>query len=94
MTREDAAKLWPIIKAYSEGKQVQHRVEPGAWADFHEPSFRDPADRYRIKPEPVERWMVFSGGVGLSTYDNEDMAQEHVRMLPSLRVVHLREVEE
>ena len=51
MTREQASKLWPIMKAYSEGKEVQY-YDAGFddWNPATCPSF-DQFKLYRIKPE-------------------------------------------
>ena len=54
ITRENAKELLPIIKAYSEGKQVQH-FEFGEWIDKESPNFTDLISFYRIKPEPKYR---------------------------------------
>ena len=54
MTREKAKELLPIIKAYSEGKQIQH-FEFGEWIDKEYPNFIDLISFYRIKPESKYR---------------------------------------
>ena len=54
ITRENAKLLLPIIKAYSEGKQIQH-FEFGEWIDKEYPNFTDLPSFYRIKPEPKYR---------------------------------------
>ena len=54
ITRENAKLLLPIIKAYSEGKQIQH-FEFGEWIDKEYPNFSDLISFYRIKPEPKYR---------------------------------------
>lgn len=57
MTREEAKKLLPIIKAYAEGKAIESRCIKGdtsLWYDDKDPSFDDDFE-YRIKPEKVER---------------------------------------
>lgn len=57
MNREEAAKLLPIIKAFSEGKTLQSRCIKGdksLWYDDDDPSFDD-AFEYCIKPEPKYR---------------------------------------
>ena len=54
ITRENAKKLLPIIKAYSEGKQIQH-FEFGEWIDKEYPNFTDLTSFYRIKPEQKYR---------------------------------------
>lgn len=59
MTREEAKKLLPIIKAYAEGKAIESRYIKGdksLWYDEDEPSFDDVDDfEYRIKPEQKYR---------------------------------------
>lgn len=57
MNRKEAAKLLPIIKAFSEGKTLQSRCIKGdksLWYDDDDPSFDD-AFEYCIKPEPKYR---------------------------------------
>lgn len=52
MTREKAANLWPVIKAYSEGKEIQisNRLD-GKYSDVYSPSFDSSDSFYRVKPE-------------------------------------------
>lgn len=56
MTREEACRFWPIIKAYSEGKEIE-LSDPcnGKWELIEEPEFTDRANLYRVKKEPVYR---------------------------------------
>ena len=56
MTREEAAQLWPIIKAYSEGKQIEIK-DPydGRWKHAENPDFTYGVNSYRVKKEPVYR---------------------------------------
>ena len=54
ITRENAKELLPIIKAYSEGKQIQH-FEFGEWIDKEYPNFTDLPSNYRIKSVPKYR---------------------------------------
>ena len=51
ITREDAKKLLPILKAYSEGKEIQH-FNIDKWEDTDFMPFTDHPSYYRIKPEP------------------------------------------
>ena len=56
MTREDAKKLLPIIKTYSEGKTVQtFDITHNKWNDLSEPVFDGCPSNYRIKPESTYR---------------------------------------
>lgn len=55
MIQEEAKDLWPLIKAWSEGKIVQFQGTDGVWRDFNpdpDLSFNYPPDCYRLKPEP------------------------------------------
>ena len=54
MTRETAEELLPIIKAYIEGKEIQHFWE-NKWEDIKSPQFVDHPSSYRIKPGPKYR---------------------------------------
>ena len=51
MTREETRKLLPIIKAYSEGKEIEHRYDGKCWLKVCYPTW-NPDLLYRIKPEP------------------------------------------
>lgn len=58
MTREEAKKLLPIIKAFSEGKDIEMRsknphAQLNGWAKMDEFIFDN--FEYRIKPEPKYR---------------------------------------
>ena len=55
MTRKEAAQLWPIIKAYSEGKNIEFKNCEGVWLDIECPDFSSGIDDYRIKKAPVYR---------------------------------------
>ena len=55
ITREDAKKLLPIIKAYSEGKEIQFLNYEEEWIDKEKLSFDAEPYRYRIKSEPKYR---------------------------------------
>ena len=55
MTREEASQNAEILKAYSEGKQLQYqnRIDK-EWIDSSNPSFDFTKYKYRIKPEVKE----------------------------------------
>lgn len=60
MTKEEAAKLLPIIKAYSEGKTIQIKPKEGKFwsSSYTDINFSDLFMRtadYRIKPESKYR---------------------------------------
>lgn len=55
MTRKDAKKLLPIIKAYSEGKEIEFLNLGGKWKLLTNPNFDGEPFQYRIKSEPKYR---------------------------------------
>lgn len=55
MDRKEAAKLLPIIKAFSEGKTLQIRQNGSEWMDTETASFIGFPSEYRIKPELTYR---------------------------------------
>ena len=54
ITKENAKKLLPILKAYSEGKKVQF-FNDREWVDREILSFDSEPHKYRIKQEPKYR---------------------------------------
>ena len=55
MTRDEAKSFWSIIKAFSEGKEVQRVDDDGYWRSSEDFNFsRNPAT-YRIKPSHTIR---------------------------------------
>ena len=60
MTKEEARHLLPVIKAYSEGKAIQHKVYDmkdgtSEWEDLKKNDEWNWRGEYRIKPEPKYR---------------------------------------
>ena len=55
MNRKEAAELFPIIKAFSEGKVIQTSIKGRPWEDLSENIAFYTNDKYRIKPEPKYR---------------------------------------
>ena len=60
MNREEAKKIWPVLKEFSEGKLMECAYKnetKGHWTE-HTDEFFDYKDlTYRIKPEPREFWI-------------------------------------
>ena len=53
--RENAKELLPIIKAYSEGKEIEFFNLGGKWKLLTDPMFDGEPFQYRIKSEPKYR---------------------------------------
>ena len=51
ITRENVKKLLPIIKAYSEGKEIEFRNLEDKWKLLTNPNFDGEPFQYRIKSE-------------------------------------------
>lgn len=54
MTREETKELLPIMKAYSEGKEIEYSYDGKTWIKACFPTW-NPNLIYRIKPEPKYR---------------------------------------
>lgn len=54
MRRDEAAKLLPIIKAFSEGKEIQYK-DSGNWYSAEDIAFFGGTQEFRIKPAPKYR---------------------------------------
>jgi len=97
MNREQAKQLLPIIQAFADGAEVQYEGRMGDWRDAPEPCF-SPYDNYRIKPKPVERWVLISaGGSDLNepAFLSSELASEAAdKYIIAPRIVHMREVTE
>lgn len=55
MNRKEAVDLFPIIKAFSEGKVIQTSVKGKPWEDLGENIAFYTNDKYRVKPESAYR---------------------------------------
>ena len=54
MTREEAKKLLPVIKAFADGKKIETRYDIYDWTET-EVLHLESKNEYRIKPEPKYR---------------------------------------
>jgi hypothetical protein len=70
MTRQQAKELIPMIREYANGATLQHLDADGIWHDWEDPSFSNPPERYRIKPDTPEIWAVCYLG-GHAWFDTE-----------------------
>lgn len=55
MTIEYAKKMWPVLKAYSEGKKIEVKTTNGRWVETESPCFLGKKFCYRVKEEPNYR---------------------------------------
>lgn len=84
MTESQAAAIWPVMKAFSEGKKVQFDCD--GWKDATNPGFCEAA-KWRIKPELFEgKFVLFEDGHAV-------IAKPDTIASGNYRIVTLREVE-
>lgn len=69
MTREQASKLLPLIKAYVEGETIQILCQDKVWRDCESPTFNE-GNTYKIKPKLREIFVVelSDGSLGSTFY--------------------------
>lgn len=93
MNKDNAKDYLPLVQALADGKTIQFRNYLGEWSDVQEVSFTAANSRYRIKPEPIERWGVANEvGRFVTTYDDESQAKRRVAGLARWRYSLMREV--
>ena len=57
MDRDKAKEIMPIMQAYINGADIQYQDNDEGWLDVDDPMFAEDSI-YRIKPEPIERWIA------------------------------------
>lgn len=82
MTKDNAAQFLPLVQALAEGKTIQIRVG-NKWTDIDDPHFGNEAERYRVKPKPLVRYVV-RGYAGELIYINFDSASKGAERLNKL----------
>jgi hypothetical protein len=90
MTPNQAAAIWPVMKAFSEQRQVQFmdsRDSLESWVTTIDPNF-EPDLKWRIKPELFEAKFVILPSGFVQFYEKS------VEYSRGSRIVTLREVEE
>ena len=93
MTREEALNYIPLLSAYGAGKAIQAELESG-WSNVGSRglSFNLPPERYRIKPEPREFYVVLGKNGGTVDSSTEKCVLQ--RRYASSQIIHCREVVE
>ena len=94
MTTDQAAAIWPVMKAFSEGKKVQsQRNDVAPWDDMEGEPLFSPQFKWRIKPELFElRCLIFADGIPCIVGKDFQLSDEFAR--DGARIVTLREIEE
>ena len=79
MTKEQAGKIWPVMKAFAEGKSVQYKYrKTGKWHDSISPSF-DELIEWRVKPETREIWLHRNNVEYFASPTNPGFPDEYVK---------------
>lgn len=98
MTRERATELAPILEAYGRGETVQVHRSGEVWMDLQDPEFTTGFTIYRIKPKPLEVWVVLITRHDLpnEAFSKREDAVSHAQghfVEGGYRIVKMREVE-
>ena len=94
MNKDNAHLYLPLVQALADGRVIQSVDSDGEWFDMSDPQFCSKPDRYRIKPEPREWWVVDREGVpAMFTrwFDSENAAAEFIYSHGG-KLIHVREV--
>lgn len=84
MTRLETLEFLPLITAYANGKIIQYKgLHSAPWEDISYPTWTDPVDSYRIKPEPRE-WVFYGHDDGDYLYHHKHTAE--------LKPIRVREI--
>ena len=96
MTRDEAKKHMLVIQAFADGKSIQYRpAEDDPWEIIENSSFDCPGE-YRIKPDPMERWVVVDRDGDEMLHDDKEEAEDHAssKTFAPYTIYHMREVED
>lgn len=96
MTAEQGRRLEadPKWRAFLNGKQMQWRHHDGVWSDasnIDAPHFVCRSDSIRVKPKPVERWLVIDSNGSEALFCDKTPAENLAKLSPDRRLVHLVE---
>lgn len=84
MTRKEVKELLPIIKAFCDGKTIQHLdIIKDKWEDIDEFVYHGSVKSYRIKPEPFKDAKEFVKEMTDRGYDVRTMKFEISPKLPN-----------
>ena len=97
MNKDNAHLYLPLVQALADGRVIQSVDSDGEWFDMSDPQFCSKPDRYRIKPEPREWWLVdvkpaVHGGVGIRYAICVKDNAEKMAIDTGGELIHVREV--
>lgn len=94
MTQEEAKVMWPIIKAWGEGANLQIKGAEGKWVTVSKTAsatFSLGTDAYRLEPKPREFWINhYAWGYGPLHATKDEMLDNRGRNC--CETLHLKEV--
>ncbi|MDA3854226.1 MAG: hypothetical protein PF444_08305 [Bacteroidales bacterium] len=94
MNKDNAAQYLPLVQALTDGKDIQYRHNGEVeWETISETDFVGKPENYRVKPEPIVRWVnVYDAPErGDLVYFTKELAIKH-RLNADARTVKLVEV--
>lgn len=83
-----------VMQAYLDGRKIQLRGKTlrfPKWEDIEkEPEWNFINNEYRIKPEPIRKWVVITSSNSIMTwydYDKKEIAERQCKQWVDCRVV-------
>ena len=92
-TKEQTEKMIEVMQAHVDGKAIQVFTSC-QWCDLKDPSWDFRYFKYRIKPTPLEKWVVVNNETNMvaATFSNKvDAEKSHYFSLGNYRIVHMKE---
>lgn len=73
MTRERCKELLPVMMAFADGEAIEYRgrYANATWRDCDDSAWAGDID-YRVKPKPLEVWVVVDEGGRLVAFKNTE----------------------
>lgn len=87
-------QFWKLVEAVADGRGVEFCDNTNGW-HLKEPDLWDMAvqnERYRIKPEPREFWLVGDFRFNRLETANDYLAGKGANGYPTCEIIHVREV--
>lgn len=94
VTKEQTEKMIEIMQAHVDGKAIQVFTSC-EWHELSDPSWDFKNFEYRIKPTPLEKWVVVNNETNMvaATFSNKaDAENSYYFSLGAYRIVHMKEV--
>lgn len=86
MNKEQTKRNMAVMQAHLDGKQIQ-MYNCSEWSDISDPIWNFPEIEYRIKPKPMEVW-VLTNGEGTCCLGNTYETETDAKNIATLNVYY------